>query len=1118
MRTILSDDLSKVFRASPAASLVLQPNVPNFTIVEVSDAFLSLAGLVREEVVGKRLFDIFPDSPSSVNLTDLTFSLLYVLENKKRHSVGIQKSLVARKVLNDRYWIQENIPVMEGDRVTYIIYSITDVTHRMLADKYNDVSKQLLLQTEIIGGVFSWQWNITTGEVTYSKGIYQFLGISGESIYLSGDYIYSLIHEKDRAYMKGLWKHLQAHPQAVNTSVRIQRPSGDIVTCIVRGEPRTNESGEMTMIGHVIDISEKSQLEETRYERDRLFRNAFEFSALGMALLDREGKYTKVNKSLCEITGYDESTLLKLKVFDITFADDQAADYRIFKDLIEGKTRTAHREKRYHHRDGQIVWASVRISAITDIDLKFQYFMVQVENITDRKRVELELQKSEQEYRSLFEQNPDPVFSINNEGAFVSVNRAAATLFGEPFDRLFGKQFLDFCLPEQRIVANESFETAGQGRAANFDIEIVDSSRRTVLLNITPIPIVVNGAIQGLYCIAKDITDKRLLERAVQTERRRFSDMFTTAPVSMCILKGDTFVFEKANEMYYKLSGRSNIIGKPVREVFPEAEGQGIFELMNLVYRSGETYSTMERLVQIDVNGDGKLEDIYLNFMFQPYRNSLNEIEGIFFFGVDVTEQVIARKQIEQREKQYYELIHHLPVAVFTSDSNGKIRIYNKAAVALWGTEPKPDSYHGEWQIHDIHGNPISHDATPMARVLAGHTRYQREEILIKRVDGELRMVLPFPSPLYDVNGKISGAINVFIDITERKKAEEELKKLSLIARKTTNAVLVTDPGGVIEWVNEAFTHLTGFSFEEAIGKKPSNLLHGPKTNPSTRQFIQDQIEKHMPFECEILKYDKSGNEFWVEVQGQPLFDENGYLERYFHVETDITESKKAYEELLKKENEIRSFAKQLNDVLEDERSRIAREIHDELGQQLTGLKMSLSSLRKMKTGDETFRGIVTDILTGIETTIQSLRNFSTELRPGILDTLGMIPSIEWLVREFEKKSGITCSLKVKVRQNVFEKTISTTYFRICQEALTNILKHAEATKVMIEVAQVQNRLSLVVADNGKGIATEKMNDHYSMGLLGMRERAKLIGGDLEIDSQRGAGTSIKITAKLNGG
>lgn len=226
-------------------------------------------------------------------------------------------------------------------------------------------------------------------------------------------------------------------------------------------------------------------------------------------------------------------------------------------------------------------------------------------------------------------------------------------------------------------------------------------------------------------------------------------------------------------------------------------------------------------------------------------------------------------------------------------------------------------------------------------------------------------------------------------------------------------------------------------------------------------------------------------------------------------------QKKEAYEKLVKAEKQVRNFAQHLNKVLEEERSAIAREIHDELGQQLAGIKIGLSTFKKMDGAGSLMEEKVNGMMKDVDTTIQSLRKIATELRPGILDSLGLIPSVVWLGSEFEKKTRIKCVNALHVKEQKFEKDISTCFFRICQEALTNISKHADASEVMIRVEQDEHELVLKISDNGKGIASEKLENPFSMGLLGMRERASILGAHLLILSEKDKGTTIQLKTKL---
>lgn len=220
-------------------------------------------------------------------------------------------------------------------------------------------------------------------------------------------------------------------------------------------------------------------------------------------------------------------------------------------------------------------------------------------------------------------------------------------------------------------------------------------------------------------------------------------------------------------------------------------------------------------------------------------------------------------------------------------------------------------------------------------------------------------------------------------------------------------------------------------------------------------------------------------------------------------------EKEKVVEKLKLSEERIRNFANHLNQVMEDERSHIAREIHDELGQQLAGIKYSLTSLRASPASQNIDR-----IMNEIDETIHSMRKIATQLRPGILDSLGLIPSIQWLADEFEKKSGVACIFSVRGEERNFSKKIATAVFRICQESFTNIFKHANAQKVLVVVDDDGEQLKIEIIDNGKGISKGKLENPFSMGLLGMKERANSVGATLQISSEKDEGTKVKLVIK----
>lgn len=227
-------------------------------------------------------------------------------------------------------------------------------------------------------------------------------------------------------------------------------------------------------------------------------------------------------------------------------------------------------------------------------------------------------------------------------------------------------------------------------------------------------------------------------------------------------------------------------------------------------------------------------------------------------------------------------------------------------------------------------------------------------------------------------------------------------------------------------------------------------------------------------------------------------------------------EKRLVQEKLIKSESQIRNFATHLSNAIEEERAHIAREMHDELGQQLAAIKMDISFLKKEKNIDETSKVRIDTLIKSIDGTIQSMRKIATRLRPGILDTLGLAASIEWLGKEFEKKTSVKCIMDIDHEGSNVEKKTAICFFRVCQETLTNIIKHANASSVSILLKENKGELLLKINDNGKGIIKKQLENPFSMGLIGMKERANIIKGELQITSEPGKGTTVCLKAKLH--
>jgi signal transduction histidine kinase len=199
--------------------------------------------------------------------------------------------------------------------------------------------------------------------------------------------------------------------------------------------------------------------------------------------------------------------------------------------------------------------------------------------------------------------------------------------------------------------------------------------------------------------------------------------------------------------------------------------------------------------------------------------------------------------------------------------------------------------------------------------------------------------------------------------------------------------------------------------------------------------------------------------------------------------------------------------------VREDERTRVAREIHEELGQQLTGLKMDVAALKRKL--DPAMRPALSELNRAVDGTIQTVRRLASELRPSILDDFGLVAALEAQLTEFERRAGVECQLEAATDDSKLSPEARTTLFRVFQEALTNIARHAGASRVWVRLISHSHRLELEVRDNGRGINPQEISGEGSLGLVGMRERVRLLEGELQITGTPEQGTSVLVSVPV---
>jgi PAS domain S-box-containing protein len=488
-------------------------------------------------------------------------------------------------------------------------------------------------------------------------------------------------------------------------------------------------------------------------------------------------------------------------------------------------------------------------------------------------------------------------------------------------------------------------------------------------------------------------------------------------------------------------------------------------------------------------------------------------------------EQALRIHALGLDEAQFVAIVHSVQMAVISVDEAQTIVLFNpeaeaifrcSAAQALGGPLERfiPVSARA---IHRVHLENFTGSSAHGVRTMGG------DRILTGlRADGEA-----FPIDASIMRTEVAGRTLFTVilrDVTQRIQQQEMLRYQADIIDSSAQAILSRRPDGTIVSWNQAATHIFGYTPEEAIGRNIS-MLYPSGLPPDHIDLAQRAIRGEPVIDFQTKRRRKDGSEIDVEVTLSPIKRYDGSVAGTSAIYTDITERKRVEAELQRLQrdqrraeaavresrDQLRELSSALQTIREEEKTRIARELHDELGQALTALKMDAAAIaNELDPAEEALRERSDGMMQLIDATVASVRRISADLRPVMLDTLGLVPTLEWLTREFSGRTGIHADLDIPDENLGVGGESATAIFRIVQESLTNVARHAGASKVAVEVVHEDGTVVVRVRDDGKGIVEQAARNPRSFGLLGMRERAYVLGGDLKVSRAPQGGTLVE--------
>lgn len=729
-----------------------------------------------------------------------------------------------------------------------------------------------------------------------------------------------------------------------------------------------------------------------------------------------------------------------------------------------------------------------------------------------KKQTEDALRDSEQHIQAIFHNAPDAVVVMDSDGTVTKWNPEAEKIFGWEEKEARGQLLSELIIPVQFREAHKTglrrFLSTGENNILGKTVDLwgikKDQSTIDVSLRISPLMLDKKQFFVGFI---RDITERKQIEnklksfneelsRQVEDKTSELTEIFERITDGFIALDKNfsyTYVNKKAGELTHR--DPASLIGKNIWDEYPMIVGSSTYHAFNKAMKEQQVVNNTDYYAPFD---------LWQSNYIYPSSN------GLSIFIRDISEQKKAETEIDKARDLADKLIDSLPGVFYFFDANGKFIRWNKEFELATG-------YSSE-EIAGMH--PTDFFSEDEKSYIAGRI----EGVFLKGInDAEASFLtkrgekIPyyFKAVLINFEGKPC-LLGNGIDIAKRKKAEVELiasehKYKLLFESNPLPMWMLNLPEYGVGDVNNAALLQYGYTRAEFLNLsvfdfRPKEDIEKFKaaTNTKFRGIHHSGIWRHIKKNGAILYVDITTYDINYKGQQTRLVLAN-----------DVTERHIAEEKLKESYDAIRKLTEYLQNVREEERLHMAREIHDELGQLLTILKMDVSWLNKRTEPDNiVVKQKINDILSVIDTTIKAVRRISSELRPSLLDDLGLLAAIEWHLEEFEKRSGISKELYIPETEILLPDSLKIGIFRIFQESLTNVARHSQATKVIVSLVQNEKQLILTIKDNGKGFEEEE-GIRKTLGLLGMKERSQMMGGQYSISGIRGEGTTVNVIVPL---
>lgn len=1095
----------------------------DYKFIETNPSFEKHSGMTG--VIGKTVRELMPESADE-------WVRLFANVVESGEPVRVERNLN----VTDKWFDVFAFPATEGNALQVALL-FTDITLKKRTELALRESEERFRLVANSAPVLIWNAGTTPERTWFNTPWLEFTGRSIEEEYGSG--WQADLHPDDGDRYLTVYLEAFAARREFEIEIRLRRSDGEFRWFLDRGVPRFEVDGSFSgYIGSCIDITDRKIAEQTLRANTDEVELVFRRTPFMLTHCSKDLRYLYVSRSYAQMLGREPGDLTGASIRDVLGEEAFEQIRPGIETVLSGKPvefETLLNIGELGRRCFSVSYVPVETNRgdVTG-------WIASIVDITDRKAAEGILDR----YRLLSEESSDIIWFIRPDGSFVDVNHAAVETYGYSREEFLSLNVRDvrhtstvFELPDQISRADQ--------KGIHFETVHIRKDGTTF-----PVEVKSNGADMGgerlIMSIVRDISARKNAEREFleSEERRKMAEEAGNVGIwDWDIAGGHTYWSETMWAFYGEMPGDVNPDETYWSKHVHTNDRERVKAHLRQVVDSGDEYFRDEFRI---VRHDGSIR--WIEAKARVYRDHAGNAVRVCGVNLDITDRKETEERVRLSEYQLRVVTNAVPALISYVDNNERYRFVNHKYIEWFGL--RPDELIGK-KVKEIVGPAAYREIKPRIDEALSGVESTFETVLTYRNAGT-RYVHMSLVPDIGIDGSVHGYYGLTHDLTDLKRSEDLLRsseeRMGMLMESFTDyAIFSTDSEGIVDSWNKGAEIIFGYTQEEIIGVSGAVIFTPEDIARGVPEKERQTARRKGRASDERWHIRKDGSRFFASGVLMPLYV-GKRLSGYAKIASDLTEKKRRAEELQRAHDELESRVKERTKELaesnlalvkemeereiaerqridllrrlvssqEFERRRIARDLHDQLGQRLTALRLKIASLKDPSITPTDLAARVQRLQEIAERLDSEVSFLAWELRPSALDDLGLTDAIGAFVNEWSKHYEIPADFySANLSGDRLNRDAETHLYRISQEALNNIAKHAKPSRVTVILERRGENVILIIEDDGVGFELQPdrppSESGKGLGLVGMRERASLVGGGVEIESAPGKGTTIFV-------